>query len=255
MAESTDGGVFSFPKLGDFNYNSWKVDMKVLLMEKGCWDFITGKEKPLPDDATERDKLAYSLRKQRAFTTIYMGIERKYQALIADTEDGKTAWETLKVNFEPTSRARLASLVDDFFSTRFLPNEETIGIYSKRIVEKNKQIKDAGFQMPSILACFQLIRYLPPEYENLVQILYRVKDEEFTIDSITKQLITESGRIELKQKDENKFPFVTDAFTAKVTKIGERRFTERRNSVRGSMMDPPNAKLEKPGAPVTCKYC
>ncbi|GBO43025.1 hypothetical protein AVEN_85564-1 [Araneus ventricosus] len=81
--------------------------------------------------------LAYELRKQRSYTTIYMGVERKYQALIADTEDGKTAFDTLKANFEPSSRARLASLVDDFFSSRFDVNEETIGIHSKKIVEKN----------------------------------------------------------------------------------------------------------------------
>ncbi|GBM32501.1 hypothetical protein AVEN_156595-1 [Araneus ventricosus] len=62
-------------------------------------------------------------RKQRSYTTIYMGVERKYQALIADTEDGKTAWDTLKANFEPSSRARLASLVDDFFNSRFDDNE------------------------------------------------------------------------------------------------------------------------------------
>ncbi|GBN80113.1 hypothetical protein AVEN_242762-1 [Araneus ventricosus] len=107
-----------------------------------------------------------------------MGVEQKYQALIADTEDGKTAWDTLKANFEPSSKARLASLVDDIFSSSFDANEETIGIYGKKIVEKNQQIKEAGIEMPDILVCFQLIRYLPPEYQNLVQILYRVKGKE-----------------------------------------------------------------------------
>ncbi|GBN72793.1 hypothetical protein AVEN_90062-1 [Araneus ventricosus] len=214
MSESAETSIFAFPKLSDFNYGSWKTDMKVLLMEKGCWQFILGTEKPCSEGASDREQLAYELRKQRSYTTIYIGVERKYQALIADTEDGKTAWDTLKANFEPSSRARLASLVDDFFSSRFDVNEETIGIYSKKIVEKNQQIKEAGFKMPDILVCFQRTRFLPPEYDNLVQILYRIKDEEFTVDNITKQLITESGRIQLKLKDEDRVQSVTDAYTA-----------------------------------------
>ncbi|GBM91527.1 hypothetical protein AVEN_83459-1 [Araneus ventricosus] len=142
------------------------MDMNVLLMVKGCWQFILGTEEPCPEGASDRDKLAYELKKQRSYTTIYMGVEWKYQTVIVVTEDGETAWDTLKANFELCLRSRFASLVDDFFSSRFDFNEETIGIYSKKIVEKNQQV------------CFQLIRYIPPEYDNLVQILYRVKDEE-----------------------------------------------------------------------------
>ncbi|GBN85521.1 hypothetical protein AVEN_71229-1 [Araneus ventricosus] len=123
MVESTETTVFTFPKLGDFNYGSWKTNMKVSLMEKGCWQFILGTEKPCPEGASDRDKLAYELRKQRSCT---MGGERKYEALIADTAVGKTAWDTLKANFEPCSRVRLASLVDDFFSSRFDFNEEIL---------------------------------------------------------------------------------------------------------------------------------
>ncbi|GBO28640.1 hypothetical protein AVEN_44775-1 [Araneus ventricosus] len=100
MSESAETSIFAFPKLSDFNYGSWKTDMKVLLMEKGCCQFILGTEKPCSEGASDREQLAYELRKQRSYTTIYMGVERKYQALIADTEDGKTAWDTLKANFE-----------------------------------------------------------------------------------------------------------------------------------------------------------
>ncbi|GBN87544.1 hypothetical protein AVEN_99031-1 [Araneus ventricosus] len=96
--------------------------------------------------------------------------------------------------------------------------------------------------MPDILVCFQLIRYLPPEYDNLVQILYRIKYEEFTVDNITKQLISGSGRIELKSRDENRVQSVTDAYTAGVRKPEENRQrgknTETRSYGSGNVMDP-----------------
>ncbi|GBN27574.1 Retrovirus-related Pol polyprotein from transposon TNT 1-94 [Araneus ventricosus] len=257
MSESAEISIFAFPKLSDFNYGSWKTDMKVLLMEKGCWQFILGTEKPCSEGASDREQLAYELGKQRSYTTIYMGVERKYQALIADTEDGKTAWDTLKANFERSLRARLASLVDDFFSSRFDVNEETIGIYSKKIVEKNQQIKEAGFKMPDILVCFQLIRFLPPEYDNLVQILYRIKDEEFTVNNITKQLITESGRIQLKLKHEDRVQSVTDAYTAGGRNPEENRRkqnTATKSYGSGTVMDP-GVRRNRKSSSNFCKYC
>ncbi|GBM96363.1 hypothetical protein AVEN_5041-1 [Araneus ventricosus] len=78
MSESAETSIFAFPKLSDFNYGSWKTDMKVLLMEKGCWQFILGTEKPCSEGASDREQLAYELRKQRSYMTIYMGVERKY---------------------------------------------------------------------------------------------------------------------------------------------------------------------------------
>ncbi|KAF8774411.1 hypothetical protein HNY73_016964 [Argiope bruennichi] len=85
-------------------------------------------------------------------------------------------------------------------------------------MERNLMIQEAGFRMPDILVCFQLIRFLPPEYDNLVQILYRLKDAEFTIAEVTKQLITESGRIELKMKDENDYESAANAYASRVKK-------------------------------------
>ncbi|GBL84460.1 hypothetical protein AVEN_117216-1 [Araneus ventricosus] len=101
MAEFTETRVFTVPKIGNFNYGSWKTDMKVLLMENGCWQFILGTEKPCIEGASDRDKLAFELRRKSSYRTIYMGVERKYQALIADTEDSngsilvpRLGWET-----------------------------------------------------------------------------------------------------------------------------------------------------------------
>ena len=203
MAENSDSTAFVFPKLNKFNYAPWKQDMKVLLMDRGCWEFITGQTVPFAKDAPERDKRNYEWRKQRTYTTIYQGLEQKYFTLIANTTDGKKAWEILKENFEPTSRARLANLVDEFFEIRFNPEEETIGIFCKTVHEKKLQIEETGFKIPELLVCFQLIRRLPSDYDNLVQILYRLEDKEFSFSNVEKQLIIESGRIKLKQKDEN----------------------------------------------------
>ncbi|GBN98579.1 hypothetical protein AVEN_169246-1 [Araneus ventricosus] len=168
MNMPADSSPFAFPKLDGSNYTSWKEDMKVVLMDRGCWSFII-EDKPCPDQATEKEKFRYDWRKQRCYTTIYQGIERKFLPLIRHTTD----------------------------------EEETIGIFCKRVDVKKTQVKEAGFEILELLIALQLIRRLPAEYDHLVQTLYRLKDEEFNHREFEKQLVNEAGRIQLKQKDLN----------------------------------------------------
>lgn len=213
MAELETHFSLGFPKLNAFNYSSWKVNMKVLLIDRGSWEFISGETAPYPAEAEERDKRAYRWRKARAYTTIFQGVEQQFQSLISSIEDGKDAWEILKKNFEPSSRARLAGLIDEFYDIKFQPDNEQIGLFCKRVFEKRKMIEDAGFNMPDMLVCFQLIRKLPSEYDHIVQVLYRLGDEEFTVKKVEDELIIESGRILQKAKDIGQ-DIVSDAYAA-----------------------------------------
>ncbi|GBN95690.1 hypothetical protein AVEN_125273-1 [Araneus ventricosus] len=163
MNMPAESSPFAFPKLDGSNYTSWKEDMKVVLMDRGCWSFIIEEDKPCPEQATEKEKF------------------------------NKEAWNILKTNFEPTSKARLAVLIDEFFKLKFNPEEETIGIFCKRVDEKKTQVKEAGFEIAELLIALQLIRRLPAEYDHLVQTLYRLKDEEFNHWEVEKQLVNEAG--------------------------------------------------------------
>ncbi|GBO44772.1 hypothetical protein AVEN_147963-1 [Araneus ventricosus] len=253
-AESTP---FAFPKLDDSNYTSWKEDMKVVLMDRGCWSFII-EDKPCPEQATERERFEYDWRKHRCYTTIYQGIERKFLPLIRHTTDGKEAWNILKTNFEPTSKARLAVLIDEFFELKFNPVEETIGIFCQRVGEKKTQVKEAGFEIPELLIALQLIRRLPAEYDHLVQTLYRLEDEEFNHREVEKQLVNEAGRIQLKQKDLN-LDYTENAYTVGSFRLQE---TSKKSSERsGAVLDPPRnpgqyRKIHYPkGMGPSCDFC
>ncbi|GBO41020.1 Retrovirus-related Pol polyprotein from transposon TNT 1-94 [Araneus ventricosus] len=55
MNMPAESSPFAFPKLDGSNYTSWKEDMKVVLMDRGCWSFIV-EDKPCPEQATEKEK-------------------------------------------------------------------------------------------------------------------------------------------------------------------------------------------------------
>ena len=232
--EMNNSSLFlNFPKLNSDNYNSWKLDMKVILIDRGSWEFIDGTAEALASDASNTQKIDYKRRKERAYTAIYQCIERQFQPLIANTLDGKEAWDRLKESFEPKSRARLAGLVDEFYDMKFNPNEETIGIYCKKISEKATLIKDVGFDIPDVLRCFQLIRKLPADYDSLVKVLYRLEDIKFKFEEIEKQLITEEGRIKQKRKDEG-LDNVMNAYLTSGSKDGRNNKIDIKSSKTGS---------------------
>ncbi|GBN29528.1 hypothetical protein AVEN_176812-1 [Araneus ventricosus] len=234
MNMPAESSPFAFPKLDGSNYTSCKEDMKVMLMDRGCWSFII-EDKPCPEHATEKEKFEYEWRKQRCYITIYQGIERKFLPLIRHTTDGKEAWNILKTNFEPTSKARLAVLIDEFFELKFNPEEESIGIFCKRVYEKKTQVKEAGFEISELLIALHLIRRLPAEYDHLVQTPYRLKDEEFNHREVEKQLVNEAGRIQLKQKDLN-LDYTENAYTVGSFRLQE---TRKKSSERsGAVLDP-----------------
>ncbi|GBM54741.1 Retrovirus-related Pol polyprotein from transposon TNT 1-94 [Araneus ventricosus] len=219
-----ESSPFAFPKLDGSNYNSWKEDMKVVLIGRDCWRFIIGENKPCPEQATEKEKFEYDWRKQRCYTTIYQGIERKFLPLIRHTRDGKEAWNILKSNFEPTSKARLAVLIDEFFEFKFNPEDETIGIFCKRVDEKKTQDKEAGFNHREI----------------------------------KKQLVNEAGRIQLNQKDLN-LDYTENAYT-----VGSFRQQETRKKSferNGAVLDTPRnpgqyRKISYPkGMAPFCNFC
>ncbi|GFY00932.1 f-box only protein 38 [Trichonephila clavipes] len=80
------GVVEHIQLLDKSNWNSWKENMKFLLMERGFWSFIEGTELPLDETtATRRDKSEYKQQQDRALATIYYSIDEQYRTLISST--------------------------------------------------------------------------------------------------------------------------------------------------------------------------
>ncbi|GFW75582.1 retrovirus-related Pol polyprotein from transposon RE1 [Trichonephila clavipes] len=174
------------------NWNTWKHDMQVLLMHYGCWQFIIQTKPEQPDEeATYKEKLDQQLRKDRCYTLIYTNISSDLKNLITETTDGVAAWKILKDHFEPVTRARTAAT----------------------------RLQEAGHKLDDLYIGFQLIRWLPQEFQSTVQQIYRWKEEDFRVVKIEAELILEANRLQLMKQDlekaENAY---LSSFTSKKSK-------------------------------------
>ncbi|GFY03980.1 f-box only protein 38 [Trichonephila clavipes] len=182
--------------LNKSNWDSWKENMNFLLMERGCWSFIEGTELPLDETtATIRDKSGYKQRQDRALATIYYVIDEHYRTLISSSTSPSKAWIILKEQFEPVFRASVIRLLDEFFPIKFNPYTESIAVIIARIRKMVERLKDVGHPLNNMYCAFQAIRTLSPEFQGIVQILYRWPDLDFKLDKIEIELIAEENRL------------------------------------------------------------
>ncbi|GFX42653.1 retrovirus-related Pol polyprotein from transposon TNT 1-94 [Trichonephila clavipes] len=201
------------------NWNTWKHDMQVLLMHYGCWQFIIQTKPGQPDEeATYKEKLDLQLRKDRCYTLIYTNISSDLKNLITETTDGVAAWKILKDHFEPVTRARVIQLLDQFFGTKYQPGED-VGIFIYRVKTAATRLQEAGHKLDDLYIGFQLIRWLPQEFQSTVQQIYRWKEEDFRVVKIEAELILEANRLQLMKQDlekaENAY---LSSFTSKKSK-------------------------------------
>ncbi|GIY50045.1 hypothetical protein CEXT_198731 [Caerostris extrusa] len=106
-------GTERIPLLNQTNWCTWKENMRFLLMDRGCWSFIDGPK--LEETTTRRERLEYKQRKDRAFSTIYYGVDNQHNTLLSILKDADEARKLLQEQFEPKSRASVIRLLGEFF--------------------------------------------------------------------------------------------------------------------------------------------
>ncbi|GBN65093.1 Retrovirus-related Pol polyprotein from transposon TNT 1-94 [Araneus ventricosus] len=147
-----------------------------------------------------REEYDLKLRKDRSYTLIYQSLGPEFKPLISQTTDGAEAWRILKKHFEPTTRARVIQLLDEFFDTIF-ETREALGLFLCRVKQGAERLRKVGHQLQPLYQGYQMIRSLPAEYQSIVQTIYRWTDAEFQPDKIEIELLLEENHLRLTRKD------------------------------------------------------
>lgn len=196
-------GNIPIDKLTSDNYQTWSTDVKFLLIQIDAWDIITGTEKiPNLEDKsiTKSDVRDFERRSRNALSIIYLNVSNEFKVLIDSCEKPKEAWSLLKAQFQPNNRSRHMQLFTELCNCRIVHNEP-ISLFSARIRKISEQLNGIGQAIAETLLIFQLIRYLPAEYDMVVQSILRWSDDKFKFKDIQTELITEEARLAVRDQD------------------------------------------------------
>ena len=84
---------WTIDKLGNTNYQTWKFQMKHLLLVKDLYDIVDGSEAPPVESADQQTKAAYRARYRKAFSAIALSVSSDLLYLITDTEAADLTWK------------------------------------------------------------------------------------------------------------------------------------------------------------------
>ncbi|GFU61686.1 copia protein [Trichonephila clavipes] len=73
---------------------------------------------------------------------------------------------------------------------------EDVGIFISRVNTAATRLQEAGHKLDDLYIGFQLIRWLPQEFQSTVQQIYRWKEEDFRVVKIEAELILEANRLQ-----------------------------------------------------------
>ncbi|GFU61733.1 retrovirus-related Pol polyprotein from transposon TNT 1-94 [Trichonephila clavipes] len=126
--------------------------------------------------------------------------------------------EDIKRSLRTSHKSKSNSTIRSIFGTKNQPGED-VGIFISRVKTAATRLQEAGHKLDDLYIGFQLIRWLPQEFQSTVQQIYRWKEEDFRVVKIEAELILEANRLQLMKQDlekaENAY---LSSFTSKKSK-------------------------------------
>ena len=159
-------------KLGDYNYPTWKIQMKSILLNKKQWAVV----RDGPPAAAAGDAAASGVAppvqtdSEEALGTMCLYVGKQYLRMVADCPTAKAAWDMLAERHASQSLSRQLFLKQELRQIS-KSTGETVGQYVARVLELRGALADAGKPVDEEDLISVMIEGLPTEYFQFVTML------------------------------------------------------------------------------------
>lgn len=186
--------TYKHDKFEGANFHTWQTKVKFVLMRKGLWGIVNGKEK-IPN--TREEKAIWMSKDEKALAIIALGLSDTYIHHIDGRESSHEAWNTLDTLFGAQAKNSKISLLIKFFELNMNIDESlpTHLNYMKSILTQLAGIKKV-IEEDVIIAV--LLKSLPQEgYSNIVTTLTNLPAPKLV--DIEASLLDEYNKLKKRQ--------------------------------------------------------
>jgi len=180
-------GIQNIEKLTENNYESWKLQMRSILMCNDLWEYVSG-----GIVKTEKNAEVWIIKDQKALSLIMLGVSCEQLNYVKKTETSQIAWEQLKHVHESKGPVRKTTLYKQLYRLK-KNSETTMNKYINTFTNKTEQLTKAEIKIPDNLLSIMLLSSLPDEFKNF-SIAIESCDEIPNIDSLKVKLLEEKAR-------------------------------------------------------------
>jgi len=174
-------------KLTEENFDSWKLQMKSVLVYNELWAYVNGTKLPRNEDDQE-----WSMKNEKALALIVLSVSKGQLSHIKKPRTAKEAWDQLTTTYESRGLVKRATLYKQLYRTRKEPGM-AMSKYISEFTTKAEQLEEAGITIPADLLSIMMLGSLPIEYENF-RIAIESRDEIPNIEALKSKLIEEEAR-------------------------------------------------------------
>ena len=157
-------------KLNGTNYQSWKYNVKLVLMSRGLFSIVDGTEKA-PDIKEEdvdkpdsiKAKQEWRRRSDRAYTTIALSVAKSIQVHVSATTDAREAWEILRKQFEVVSVSQIVRLFRRFYAAE-MTEEDDLQTFITKMTTLAQQLREMKEDVSSKKFATVILGSLPASF-------------------------------------------------------------------------------------------
>ena len=199
MATTNEIMKVAIEPLNGSNYQTWKFNVKLILMERGLWGIVSGTETaPVATETNKQEKeiKEFLLRSQKAYSQIALNVKQEFQVHVVNTDDPKVAWETLKKHFEFVSVTHIVRVNRAFYASKMAENGNLMD-HITHMTQLAEQLREMKEEVSPKKFAVVVLGSLPDSYDTFLTSLNARSAAELSWDDVKPALIEEY----MKKKD------------------------------------------------------
>lgn len=178
------------------NWSTWRVQIKMLLINLSLWGIVDGSETQ-PTEAAATSTAEYLKRKNRALSTIVLAVSPSLLYLIGEPEDPRAVWMKLEGHFQSSSWANQFSLRKKLYSMKMLEGT-AVCEHVRSITELFDNLTAVGDTLKERDRVMIILSSLPKKFDVLITALQSNKEIptwEEVVEKLTAEEMRQGERI------------------------------------------------------------
>lgn len=191
------------------SYEFWSIKMKTLFKSQDLWDLV---DKGITEGSEEAANKEILKKDAKALFFIQQAVDETIFARIAAADSAKAAWNTLKTEYQGSTKVilvKLQSLRRDF-ETSVMKSNEFVQDYLAKVSSIVGQRRTYGDKITDETVVAKILRSLSPKFDHVVAAIEESRDlSTLTVDELMGSLQAHEARINRNPSREEEHAFQT----------------------------------------------
>ncbi|GKV20591.1 hypothetical protein SLEP1_g30690 [Rubroshorea leprosula] len=216
MSSNNSSTLSNPPMFTGENYSVWAIKMKAFLKGNGVWESVEDGFHPpmLPNNPTVdqmKQHVDYVQASYKALSYIHSVVIDDIFSRIMGAETAQEAWDTLKKEFDGSSRVKGNKIVTlkRQFEMLKMQETETVHQYTNKLMDVVNRIRLHGKEFPNRRVVEKIIVSVPDKFESKISAIEESCDlKELTIIELISKLQAHEPRLVMKTDETTERAFL-----------------------------------------------